>query len=330
MSRSRNYTFTCNNWTEVHVKMLAELKVKYMIYGEEVGESLTPHLQGYVVFKESIPMSVAIRRLQGCHVEVAKGSAQQNIAYCSKDGKVTEFGAKPLTQQEKGDTEKARWANILAHAGDQDWLNENEPQVAILHDKALARAALRNKPPLCARSVLEDEWWYGPTGTGKSRKAYEEYPGAYRKDPKERWWDGYTDHEVVIIDDFDKYQVAMGGDLKRWTDHYEFQAPVKGGYIVIRPKKIIVTSNYRLDEIWTDEQTLEPLTRRFKVRRFGASLFDAHPSARSALEEPSLLAEGFNPGPQARVENPQDWSANWQGSSYGQLNMALFGPSGDA
>jgi len=49
--------------------------------------------------------------------------------------------------------------------------------------------------------------------------------------------------------------------------------------------------------------------------------------------------KGFNPGPQARVKTPpldythnsnncsmlgDGWSANWQGSSYGQVNMALF------
>jgi len=53
--------------------------------------------------------------------------------------------------------------------------------------------------------------------------------------------------------------------MKRWLDKYPFQAPVKGGYMLIRPKKIVVTSNYTVREIWSDEQTAGPIERRVRV-----------------------------------------------------------------
>ena len=35
------------------------------------------------------------------------------------------------------------------------------------------------------------EWWVGPTGTGKSKKVWEEYPTHYAKE-KNKWWCNYT------------------------------------------------------------------------------------------------------------------------------------------
>ena len=96
---SRSYAFTVNNYVEDELDTLRESlsseKVKYAIFGYEVGESGTPHLQGFVSFKTPQGFKAA-KKVVGdrAHVEVAKASEQKNVQYCSKEGKTEEFGEK--------------------------------------------------------------------------------------------------------------------------------------------------------------------------------------------------------------------------------------------
>ena len=69
------------------------------------------------------------------HVEARKGTIQQAIEYCQKEGDWEEHGEKPKMPKEKGEGEKKRWRRIFekAEEGDEDWLKENEPNVAFKH-----------------------------------------------------------------------------------------------------------------------------------------------------------------------------------------------------
>ena len=261
---SRNFTFTLNNPEPTTEAYLASLPYKYLVYGREVAPTTgTPHLQGFISFKQVKTFSAACKVLKGCHVEIAK-SIEPAINYTKKDGNFVECGVPPMSQAAKGKCNADRWLEVkaLAKAGDFDAIPFD---VYIRHKTNLEKYHAESRV-VESRSELKNFWFVGPSGCGKSKLAREQYPGAYNKDPMTRWWDGYKGQEVVIIDDFDKYQIAQGGDMKRWADHYPFMAPVKGGYMEIRPKVVVVTSNYHPEEIWQeDPKTLEPILRRFEV-----------------------------------------------------------------
>jgi hypothetical protein len=83
-----------------------------------------------------------------------------------------------------------------------------------------------------------------------------------------KWWDGYDGHQVVLIEDFDKNHAVLCHHLKIWADRYSFPVEIKGMVGKIRPRKIIVTSNYHPREIWTDAADIGPILRRFKITEF--------------------------------------------------------------
>ena len=73
--------------------------------------------------------------------------------------------------KEKGEGEKKRWRRIFekAEEGDEDWLKENEPNVAFKHMATFRSHKKAKKEPLNYVDTPH-EWWVGPTGTGKSRR----------------------------------------------------------------------------------------------------------------------------------------------------------------
>lgn len=98
MSRAKNWCYTWNNYTDDDVTRLSGLVdapdsiVAYMLFGKEVGESGTPHLQGAVCFTTRQRLQQVKTILGGDpHLEVIR-NINAKINYCKKDGDWYEFG----------------------------------------------------------------------------------------------------------------------------------------------------------------------------------------------------------------------------------------------
>lgn len=264
MSQGRRWCYTLNNWTSQEGLDLCAVASVYHIVGKEIGENGTPHLQGYIVFKSAKRLSGVKKLNNRCHWELAKGTTEQNVVYCSKDGNFHEVGVRPKTPKEIGEDQHTRWLDVIRSAK-EGTCAEEYPREFIQYNSTVNRLYA---PDIGTIDQYNGLWWWGPPGTGKSRKARDDHPDLYDK-LLNKWWDGYVDEDVVLIDDIDTTHTTMGLFLKRYADHYPFRAEYKGGSKVIRPKTIIVTSNYSIDEIFGKETEMaKAIHRRFKVTKF--------------------------------------------------------------
>jgi len=77
-----------------------------------------------------------------------------------------------------------------------------------------------------------------------------------------KWWDGYAGNESVLLEDLDKGGECLGHLLKIWLDIYPCRGEVKGGQVVLKYQKFYITSNYRPEEIFTEQKILDAILRR--------------------------------------------------------------------
>lgn len=270
--RSRSFCFTLNNYTVDNTPTLEGTGARYLLFGREVGDQGTAHLQGYVYFANARTLRAVIGKLPGAHVEVARGSCKANYEYCTKSGDFSEFGESPGDAEERGREEKARWARTLSLAKEGK-IDEIEPDLLIRYYGSLKRIRNDFRPkPLCLEAPC-GVWIYGASGSGKSHAVQARYPDHYKKGHN-KWWDGYEGEPVAYLDDIGQGDKWLGEFyLKHWSDRYPFAAESKGFCGQLRPEKLIVTSQYSIEEIWQDDETRDALNRRFivikKVREQG-------------------------------------------------------------
>jgi len=268
--RSRGWCLTLNNYTQLEYnKLLNNSTSQYVICGKEIGERGTPHIQGYIHFSNEKPRS-SVKKIVGerCHLEARMGTIHEAIEYCKKEGDWEERGIICV----RGTSTKEGWGEVieLAEDGKMDQIKLHFPRFYLQYFKTLMSIQAFNAIPM--QGVLEHEWWYGPTGTGKSKTLWEKYPQHYQK-AVNKWWDGYSGEETVAIEEWEPKNECTAAKLKIWADRYPFSGEIKGGTLQkIRPKRIIVTSNYTIKECFPNPQDHEPLLRRFKCVKFDSIL----------------------------------------------------------
>jgi len=223
------------------------------------------HWQVLVVFDRKCRLA-AVKKIfgVGVHAELSRSAAAD--AYVWKDdtrvdGTQFELGERKIRRNSPPDWGLVRTAAVEGRLADipADIYVRCYNQLRRIESDHLQAVGVERR--VCV--------YWGATGTGKSRRAWEEAGlMAYPKDPRSKFWDGYRGQENVVIDEF------RGGidiaHLLRWLDRYPVIVEVKGASTVLCATHIWLTSN--LDpRLWypdCDPETILALLRRCNITHF--------------------------------------------------------------
>lgn len=198
-------------------------KMKYQVYEMEVGENGTPHWQGYTRFTTRKRMATVknIFANDTMHLEIAKGTEEQNRTYCTKSGvRVQEDGEyvpTAGTQGERTDLEMIR--DEIQGGADLRAIAADHPGQFVRYANGIAQMLELLRPELAVQRAVEVRVYWGATGTGKTHRIMSEYPEAYQVEPGRDPWGRYRGQPVVVFDEFDytKWSVQqMNRFLDKW------------------------------------------------------------------------------------------------------------------
>lgn len=241
----------------------------WIIGQPEVGESSYRHWQVLVHFARKCSLQQCKASfVPTAHCEPTRSDAAAAYVHkeTTRDGEPFEFGNKPTNRNSSKD-----WENIKDHAkaGELDLVPAD---VYIRYYRTLLAIASDHERPIgLEKSVLV---YYGVSGTGKSRKAWDEAGvDAYSKDPRSKFWCGYTGERNVVLDEF------RGGidvsHMLRWLDRYPVRVEIKGSSRPLLAERIWITSNLHPSEWYPelDEETKKALLRRLQITYFPINIF---------------------------------------------------------
>lgn len=221
-----------------------------------------------------------------------RGGIEQAAAYCKKDFHAHKEGCELFesgTMVKSGGSGEVKQA-LETHDTLDDLIDQNPELYCRFRNGLIDIYARRqvevNKPVPVVR------WYYGATGTGKSREAFslgQQSPDGFWVAPLSLdWFDGYTGQGVVLFDDFrSKYINAKYGfsGFLRLLDRYPVSVNIRGQKPVPWvPREILITSNVHPQHCFDwknasgevqerDVEDVQQLLRRItEIRHFGRTV----------------------------------------------------------
>lgn len=274
--QGRRFLLTINNPKETDddfEKYVQELEhFKYCIFQREKGhETGTEHFQVFIIFTIAKRFSTIKSYFPTAHIEACKGSNVQCRDYCCKtDTRVS--GPYEIGQfvEERSRTDISNFIELCQLGASDVELAKLYPALYLksLDKISKIRQAYVGNEFLNKIRDVDVTYIYGLPGTGKTKYIYDNYKFGeffHTSVYNNSTFDGYDGQDVLVLDEFTG---RIGIELmNRLLDRYPFELPARFSNKVACYTKVFIISNFKITELYKDEQSSKKLLYDAFMRR---------------------------------------------------------------
>ena len=289
--QSRKYLLTINNpadygLTHEKIKALVQsLSPAYFCMADEIASTGTHHTHVFLYRPSPVRWHTVKNLFPTAHIDKAYGSAQENRDYIQKGGKWSdtekaetvvpdsfeEFGHMPLPQSEKAPEMTALLEDIAAGKTTSQIIRENPKLAFRVKEIDVLRQTLLSEKYAEQNRIVETQYLYGATGTGKTSGIYR------RHDPRDIYrvtnyrnvrgvsFDDYHGQDVIVFEEFAS-QIPIE-EMLNLLDIYPLMLPARYSDKVACYTKVYITSNLPLSRQYQAVQQYHPETWKAFLRR---------------------------------------------------------------
>lgn len=235
---------TLDDWT----REMAKYDCDYKIYcHEDHSDSTGKHFHAVVLLKKQLnTTNMDYFNILGFHADT-KGlmhmkDVRNAIAYCKKDGKWKEEGERP---EEIANTKRREKLNFIRTSTLNDCIDSGMFSISEIKNIPSIKFYMLPKWPTWQKRNVR--WFYGPTGSGKTRAAIEDIVQNYVTDycilsgDLKQFFIGYEGQRGVILDDLRPGSIRFEV-LLRILDGYPCTVNVKGAHCEWLADTIYITA----------------------------------------------------------------------------------------
>lgn len=246
-TQGRKFQLTINNPAEhgfdhdsIKTTLTGLKSTVYFCMADEVGEKEhTPHTHVYVAFSSPVRFSTLRKAFKGAaHIEVCRGTSEENRAYIKKSGKwaisgkaettlsgtFEEWGTFPDEHQGHRNDLANLYELIKAGASDYNILEGNPAYMRHIGLMEKTRQAIAKENAKNGYRELSVIYLYGDHGTGKTRYVVDKHgDDVFRVTDYKNAFDNYGGQRVIAFDNY-------AGDfplrnLLTYTEGYRAELP---------------------------------------------------------------------------------------------------------